>query len=395
MTENIKITTRSYSLDYDTFNVDKFGSWWENYKDFYNDYSDGIYVEIEDGEWRIFFDKINSDRKDNVGEGRQIYFALEGSGKIGNDDFQSFLKLIFFVLTKDRKKSQLSKLFNREFSAEFINMLDNKRHTVETDKAVKQKLDNIFTELPDYDNSVKTLQHFGSGAVVVKKFNETSCKEFLSQLSAVETKTEKTILVYTDSFADEETVKKMIAKTMPERGLIITSQEEQEFEGKVSIPVKKVLERIVDSSKKKANSTSLKKLSTKFFVSCALNLILLGVIFMLSLSKNSQSTESLGLWAKPSLDSLNHSIYKKDSTIAVMRETIDSLRVPQYADTATIYVKTIDIEEFFKSGVCKVIVNDTVNNADTISIHHMIDEKTQKYEIRVYVNGELKGAVWE
>ena len=145
MTENIKITTRSYSLDYDTFNVDKFGSWWENFKDFYNDYSDGIYVEIEDGKWRIFFDKINSDRKDNVGEGRQIYFALEGSGKIGNDDFHSFLKLIFFVMTKDRKKITLSKLFNREFPAEFINPLDNKRHTEETDKAVKQKLDKILS----------------------------------------------------------------------------------------------------------------------------------------------------------------------------------------------------------------------------------------------------------
>lgn len=395
MTENIKITTRSYSLDYDTFNVDKFGSWWENFKDFYNDYSDGIYVEIEDGKWRIFFDKINSDRKDNVGEGRQIYFALEGSGKIGNDDFHSFLKLVFFVMTKDRKKIALSKLFNREFPAEFINPLDNKRHTKETDKAVKQKLDNIFDELPVYDDTVKSSQQLSSGAVCVKKFNEASCKEFLSQLLSVGTKTGKTILVYTDSYADEDTVNKMVAQTMPERGFILTSQEEQEFEGRVSIPVKKVSEPVFVTDKKKANSTSSKKLSKKFLVSCALNLILVGVIFALSFAKNSQKTESLGILAKPSLDSLINSNIKKDSTIAVMQKTIDSLRVPQYTDTTTKFVKTLDIEEFLKTGVCKIIVKDTVNNADTISIHHMIDEKTQKCEIRVYINGELKRAVWE
>ena len=353
MTENIKITTRSYSLDYDTFNVDKFGSWWENFKDFYNDYSDGIYVEIEDGKWRIFFDKINSDRKDNVGEGRQIYFALEGSGKIGNDDFHSFLKLIFFVMTKDRKKITLSKLFNREFPAEFINPLDNKRHTEETDKAVKQKLDKIFEELPKYDDTVKSSQQLSSGAVFVKKFNEASCKEFLSQLLSVGTKAGKTILVYTDSYADEDTVNKMVAQTMPERGFILTSQEEQEFEGKVSIPVKKVPEPVV-GDKKKANSTSSKKLSKKFLVSCALNLILVGVIFGMSLSRNSERMGiSATLLEKVSVDSLTICLMQSDSTINVMKKTIDSLSVPQFTDTITNNVIHLDIAEFFKTGICK------------------------------------------
>ena len=389
MTENIKITTRSYSLDYDTFNVDKFGSWWENFKDFYNDYSDGIYVEIEDGKWRIFFDKINSDRKDNVGEGRQIYFALEGSGKIGNDDFHSFLKLIFFVMTKDRKKITLSKLFNREFPAEFINPLDNKRHTEETDKAVKQKLDKIFEELPKYDDTVKSSQQLSSGAVFVKKFNEASCKEFLSQLLSVGTKAGKTILVYTDSYADEDTVNKMVAQTMPERGFILTSQEEQEFDGKVSIPVKKVPEPVV-GDKKKANSTSSKKLSKKFLVSCALNLILVGVIFGMSLSRNSERMGiSATLLEKVSVDSLTICLMQSDSTINVMKKTIDSLSVPQFTDTITNNVIHLDIAEFFKTGICKTT---SAKIADTVSVYSHVDFEKHKCEVRVYKNGVLKGS---
>ena len=141
MTENIKIKTRSFNLDYDTFNVEQFGTWWEKYKDFfYNDYSNGIYIEIEDGEWRIFFDKINSNRTDSVGDGRQIYFSLEGSGKVGNDDYKSFLKLINYALTKDTNGGNLSRLFNLRFTADYINSLDKQRHTEETDRGLLEEI---------------------------------------------------------------------------------------------------------------------------------------------------------------------------------------------------------------------------------------------------------------
>lgn len=387
MTENIKIKTRSFNLDYDTFNVEQFGTWWEKYKDFfYNDYSNGIYIEIEDGEWRIFFDKINSNRTDNVGDGRQIYFSLEGCGKVGNDDYKSFLKLITFALTKGKNGVEISRLFNLRFTADYINSLDKQRHTVETDKVVKEKLDKIFAELPNLQFSENSVTKLASKTIVVKKYNNTSVNDFLSCLSSASNNREKSIFVYTDSFADEDTVKKLIETTHPERGYILTSQDEQKFEGKISIPIPKVAEP--ETNKKKQNLINLKKPSKPFLVSCAINLILAGVIYVMSLSGNSQSTESLGLLAKQSSDSLTRCLNIRDRTIKSMRQSIDTLSHPQFVDTVTKKIAKLDIATFFKTGVCKIIVCDTAKTADTVSV--FTDFVKGHYSIDVCKDSESK-----
>ena len=387
MTENIKIKTRSFNLDYDTFNVEQFGTWWEKYKDFfYNDYSNGIYIEIEDGEWRIFFDKINSNRTDSVGDGRQIYFSLEGSGKVGNDDYKSFLKLINYALTKDTNGGNLSRLFNLRFTADYINSLDKQRHTEETDRAVKEKLDKIFAELPEPQPMGNPATKLASKTIVVKKYNSTSANDFLSLLSAASDNAGKSIFVYTDSYAEEDTVKKLIETTHPERGYILTSQEGQTFEGKISIPSPKVAEP--DTNKKKQNSINLKKPSKPFLVSCAINLILAGVIYVMSLSGNSQSTESLGLLSKQSSDSLTRCLNIRDRTIKSMRQSIDTLSHPQFVDTVTKKIAKLDIATFFKTGVCKIIVCDTAQKADTVSV--FTDFVKGLYSIGVCKDSESK-----
>ena len=373
MTENIKIKTRSFNLDYDTFNVEQFGTWWEKYKVFYNDYSNGIYIEIKDGEWRIFFDKINSNRTDNVGDGRQIYFTLEGSGKVGNDDYKSFLKLINYALTKDTNGGNLSRLFNLRFTADYINSLDKQRHTEETDRAVKEKLDKIFAELPEPQPMGNPTTKLASKTIVVKKYNSTSANDFLSLLSTASDNAGKSIFVYTDSYAEEDTVKKLIETTHPERGYILTSRDKQKFEGKISIPTKKETILAPDVNKKKQNSINLKKPSKPFLVSCAINLILVGVISIMSLSRNSQSTEPLGLLAKQSSDSLTKCLVGRDSTIHSMRKRIDMLMHPQFVDTLTKSVVKLDIATFFKIGVCKIIVCDMAQKADTVFVHTNIE----------------------
>ncbi len=392
MTENIKIMTRSFNLDYDTFNVEQFGTWWEKYKVFfYNDYSNGIYIEIEDGEWRIFFDKIYSNRTDNVGEGRQIYFSLEGSGKVGNDDYKSFLKLITFALTKGINGVEISRLFNLRFTADYINSLDKQRHTEETDRAVKEKLDKIFAELPNPQPMGNPATKLASKTIVVKKFNSTSANDFLSLLSAASDNAGKSIFIYTDSYAEEDAVKKLIGTTHPERGYILTSQEEQTFEGKISIPTKKETILAPDVNKKKQNSINLKKPSKPFLVSCAINLILVGVIYVMSLSGNSQSTEFLGLLSKQSSDSLIRCLIGRDSTIRSMRQSIDTLSHPQFVDTVTKKIAKLDIATFFKTGVCKIIVCDTTQKADTVSVFTNVSFKEGNYSINVCKNGESKG----
>lgn len=389
MTENIKIKTRSFNLDYDTFNVEQFGTWWEKYKDFfYNDYSNGIYIEIEDGEWRIFFDKIYSNRTDNVGDGRQIYFTLEGCGKVGNDDYKSFLKLINYALTKDTNGGNLSRLFNLRFTADYINSLDKQRHTEETDRAVKEKLDKIFAELPNPQPMGNPATKLVSKTIVVKKYNSTSANDFLSLLSAASDNAGKSIFVYTDSYAEEDTVKKLIETTHPERGYILTSQEEQMFEGKISIPAKKETTSESYTNKKKQNSINLKKPSKPFLVSCAINLILAGVIYIMSLSGNSQSTESLGLLSKQSSDSLTRCLNIRDRTIKSMRQSIDTLSHPQFVDTVTKKIAKLDIATFFKTGVCKIIVCDTAKTADTVSV--FTDFVKGRYSIDVCKDSESK-----
>lgn len=387
MIENIKIMTRSFSLDYDTFNVDKFGSWWENYKDFYNDESNGVYIEIEDGKWSIFIDKINSNRRDNVGNpGRQIYFALEGSGEIGNDDYRAFLKLIFFFLTKDQAKKEISSLFNSEFPAEFINLLDKQRHTDETDQAVKQKLNNIFAELPEIVESDYPPQKNENGVVIVKKYNDQSVKEFLSRLLSADKYNGKTIFVYTDSYADEEIVQSVNEKTSPNRGFFLSSQEGQEFEGKVKIVTNRRADYAPITDKKKAKSTNSKKLSIPLLASCALNLIFLIVIFVLCSSKNSLKKEYSDIVAKNYSDSLTISC--QDSTIMALQKKIDELKIPCFSDSKTHNVVTLDLAEFSKTGVCKMLY---AKNSDTVSVYSIVDFDKNSCKVSVCKGKVSKG----
>ena len=53
----------------------------------------------------------------------------------------------------------------------------------------------------------------------------------------------------------------------------------------------------------------------------------------------------------------------------------------------------LDIATFFKTGVCKIIVCDTAQKADTVSVFTNVDFVKGNYSINVCKDGESKGHV--
>lgn len=71
-----------------------------------------------------------------------------------------------------------------------------------------------------------------------------------------------------------------------------------------------------------------------------------------------------------------------------MRQSIDTLSHPQFVDTVTKKIAKLDIATFFKTGVCKIIVCDTAQKADTVSV--FTDFVKGLYSIGVCKDSESK-----
>ena len=150
MLDEIKISTRKKSEDYIWFSPDRIDEEWRNkYKGaFFNQSKDvNFFVEISKDEYKVFFDKINSDRTDK--EGRTIYSVVMACGRRGSESSMAVFKLFkhYFL----RGGEIVRQLFNREFSENFIESVYDKAQTDEVEKQIKEKLSLIVSELEDVE----------------------------------------------------------------------------------------------------------------------------------------------------------------------------------------------------------------------------------------------------
>lgn len=149
MIENIKLMTRSTASDYEFFGRETSTAWLQKYQQrFFNDTSANgltLFGEIENSEWKLFVGRIPSSNRDSFT--RQLSYILKSEGTRGNSDSLLIAKLVTFILKSDFEMNTIGEKFSSEFTTDYINGLDDKRHTQETEAEINEKLERIFQSI--------------------------------------------------------------------------------------------------------------------------------------------------------------------------------------------------------------------------------------------------------
>ncbi|MHC6203050.1 hypothetical protein ACYULU_07635 [Breznakiellaceae bacterium SP9] len=157
----IAYRTRSFAKlsDFEFLGTTKPSNWgWDGeYKIFdFPAKADGfrINIEIQKGAWKIYIGKILTNRHDAMG--RQTPFDLVGEGILNDEDAHFFHNFLYYILRniQDMKKSlaKINALFDAEFAEDYVNGLDTKRHTEETEQEVQEKLGRCKAQFLSMEN---------------------------------------------------------------------------------------------------------------------------------------------------------------------------------------------------------------------------------------------------
>lgn len=203
----IYLNTRSANIDYDWFGSKDCINFW---KDFEECHFQGdtipieLYAEINSDDFQIYFGKIPSDKLSRANQ--NIYARLVCNEKRGSEEAKLFFNLIAYFLDNESNRSEVGKIFEKYFTADFINSLDEKRKNSETDSQISKKISGFLNEIPksDFRNNGFTISD-----KIIFDSAEDSKNDFLSLLYKIceisELKSEKIILVFS-SFRSESKV---------------------------------------------------------------------------------------------------------------------------------------------------------------------------------------------
>lgn len=153
MLDEIKFNTRGDGVarDFRYFAVGGVNeSWKDKYKKaFFNAENNfHLFVDIENGEYRLYFEKIP--RPWTITRGGSLtppFVALLSAGKCGSDSAKAMFKIVTNFFFGNEKK--VEELFAETIPQQYIEDNFDKCKTVEVEKEIAEKLETIVDALPD------------------------------------------------------------------------------------------------------------------------------------------------------------------------------------------------------------------------------------------------------
>lgn len=149
----IRFKTRKFTEDYIWFGkggVDQ--SWMDSYKRifFKTDNDIQIFAELEDDNYRLYFDKIVTNNRIDKDD-RTIYYVLIANGKRGSESSKLMYKIVQNYLCG--KKEKLSAIFDEVFSMDYITSVYDTAKTEEVGTEINQKLQEVAEKLESLESS--------------------------------------------------------------------------------------------------------------------------------------------------------------------------------------------------------------------------------------------------
>lgn len=384
MIENIKLMTRSTASDYEFFGTETSTAWTNKYQKYFFDDTKAngltLFGEIEKAEWKLFVGRIPSSNRDSFT--RQLSYILKAEGTRGNSDSLYISKLVTFILKNDFEMKIIGEKFSNEFTTDFINGLDGKRHTTETENEIKEKLERIFQSIDiEQPECVKEID--GLKFDYFSADNAGKISELVSLISDKEVQIDGKIMFAVTMLPIESTETDTIfAESDKPNGLVLTTN--KEYSDALPIVKKKSFSHRSKEETESRNSSrigwtkTLKILTVLLIISLITNCVL---IFSRS-SGNVERTSSL-MAKQDSLNVLKKSLDDYAVSLTKANRSLDSLKEMQCYKGIK-----FDIAEFAKSGKCRIY---DVNQTDTFTVDSFFDLKNNKCEVIVSKNGVQKG----
>jgi hypothetical protein len=229
MIENIKLMTRSTALDYEFFGTDTSTAWMSKYQKYFFDDTKAngltLFGEIENNEWKLFVGRIPSSNRDSFK--RQLSYILKAEGTRGNSDSLNIAKLVTFILKKDFEMNTIGEKFSNEFTNDFIDRLDDKRHTAETENEINERLERIFQsidiELPESEKEINCLKFDYFSAENADKMSKV-----IALISDKETTIDGKIILFATTRLpiDSKDTETIFSESENIQGLVLTTNKE-------------------------------------------------------------------------------------------------------------------------------------------------------------------------
>ena len=387
MIENIKLMTRSTASDYEFFGTETSAAWLHKYQQYLYDDSKAngmtLFGEIDNSEWKLFVGRIPSSNRDSYT--RQLSYILKAEGTRGNSDSLNIAKLITFILKIDFEMKTIGERFSNEFSIDYIDGLDSKRHTEETENEIREKLESVFQsiniELSECANKIDGLKY--------DSFSSENAEIMSGIIALIADKDVqidgKIMFAVTELPIDGKEDEKILTDSNNVGGLILTTNKVNSlplpFVKKKSISLKAKIPTEFHNTSKIGWTKILKIPTVLLIISLITNCVLIFSI----LSKTSEVSEQASLLRvqQDSLNLLKKSEANYSELLTKSNHSLDSLTKMQcYKDVH------FDLAEFSTTGNCKIYV---VNKNDTISVYSNFDLAKNKCNVSVCKGGVSKG----
>lgn len=389
MIENIKIKTRSTAADYEFLgrvNED----WTKQYrKHFFNDSSASalsLFGVISNRQWKVFLGRIPSLNRDS--QTRQLSYIIQAEGVCGNSDSNLLAKLLTFILTEDRDMKKVGKIFSDEFTLEYLDSIDDKRHTIGTESEVNSKLENVFNTI-DVQLSGNGFNPDGLSFDYVSTENIGKLCYLISKITDSDISFDTNLLfAATDLPLEVSEFDSIFDLSQNADGLVLTTYDKDT--DKLPVIKKKTTRsksRLMTEFPKKLKNgwTKIQKILTSLLI------ISLITNFILIFSRSSENTERMSsLMAKQdSLSLLKSTLANYADSLNKTKKSLDSVKTLQcYKDKNNKNIVTLDLAEFSKTGVCKMLY---AKNSDTVSVYSIVDFAKNSCKVSVCKGKVSKG----
>lgn len=286
----LTIRTRSTQKDYDGFfceNDINFGSLVNLYNE---NTAFFLFIKLSHTDWKVRFSKLPSARKTQSGQ--KIYVELAGEGHKGDKESEllyNFLSFIFRDSSKiEETINEIARNIDFLFDTDFIDSLDDKRCTKETEVLINSKLKDF---LQNYKQSSIESYNYNlqkENTVIVDCITQTNIKVFFRKLHCICDKAseDEMVLICTSKKLTLEDIDSF-CKQYSGNNICVSILVENKTEGLVFPFKKEISSKGLISDKKKYSKT----LFCHIFIELLLfSFIILGCIYYI---KDKENTKNL------------------------------------------------------------------------------------------------------
>ena len=352
-----------------------------------------IFVSTKGNTWQASVEKVPSLRRKDAA-GRNIFSVIEAKGEFGDDESKKIFKLISFILLEDNSLSKCGEQLDNIFDEDFVNQ------AFETDKTkeIADKLNQFFDKLPIVENPQNEL--LKSHIVKVTEFTDDHILVLLNEIRQITSNATNNmgqmIFAVNDLPYENADLEYIVNQINDIDKIVILTKADSRISEPISSFKKKATTLPAPITKEshqksKVGSPIIPKIVVSLLIISLITNVILLICNSIRISQRNSQIQELEVSKMHLTDCL---IRQKDSLVNMqcIQRQLDSLQsLLCYKDTINKNDVRLDLAEFSKNGLCKIMTYNAQKSFDTVIVKYNVeDNKKHEEYINVYINSEPK-----